>query len=689
MLRVGIDVGGTFTDLFAHDEGSGITLSAKVLTTVHNQAEGVLESIAAGGVALESVEFLAHGTTTGTNALIERRGATTALITTDGFRDVLEIMRTDRESGYDLGWEKPKPLVPRRLRFEVPERVRPDGTVEIPLDETAARELVRALPPDVEAVAVAFIHAYANPAHEHRMLEILREERPGVAVSLSSEVNAEYREYERTSTTVIDAYIKPVMVRYLGVLLDALTRGGLGGQPLVMQGSGGMATLDRASEKPIGTLSSGPAAGTIAAAAIGAAAGCMDIVTFDVGGTSTDVSLIHGGVPFLTAQKHVGWGVPARVPMIDVESVGAGGGSIGWIDQGGALKMGPRSGGSTPGPICYGRGGTEPTLSDALLIAGILSPSLAGGRIALDVDAARRGVEEKLCGPLGLPLERVVAGMIEIAQENMANAVRSVSIWKGLDPRDLTLTAFGGAGGLVANPVARSLGIPKVLIPVHPGNTCAMGLLMTDMREDVTVAFLSSTSSTDLAAMSSRLRALRETAVATLIRQGIAEDAVGVAYSADLRYHGQIYELSVPLDAEDVDAGMLADAVKRFERRYEEIYTITLADAEPEIVSLRVTATGSLPRYTPPPFTPTQEPGPPATREVLEDGVWSTARVVARYALPAGAVLEGPLVVEESGSTIWVASGMRLTVDPFGNLIIETGTRPPAEPALTTAEVPG
>ncbi len=433
MLRVGIDVGGTFTDLFAHDEASGITISAKVLTTVHNQAVGVMESIAAGDISLEGVEFLAHGTTTGTNALIERRGSTTALITTEGFRDVLEIMRTDRESGYDLGWEKPQPLVPRRLRFEVPERVRPDGAVETPLDEDAAVALARSLPQAVEAVAVAFIHAYANPAHEQRMLEILRRERPEIAVSLSSDVNAEYREYERTSTTVIDAYIKPVMVRYLGVLLDALTRGGLGGRPLVMQGSGGMATLDRASEKPIGTLSSGPAAGTIAAAAIGAAAGCMDIVTFDVGGTSTDVSLIHGGVPFLTAQKHVEWGVPARVPMIDVESVGAGGGSIGWIDQGGALKMGPRSAGSTPGPICYGRGGTEPTLSDALLIAGILSGTLAGGRIGLDVDAARRGVEERLCGPLGLPLERVVAGMIEIAQENMANAVRSVSIWKGLD----------------------------------------------------------------------------------------------------------------------------------------------------------------------------------------------------------------------------------------------------------------
>jgi N-methylhydantoinase A len=688
MLRVGIDVGGTFTDLFAHDEATGESLSAKVLTTVHNQSEGVVGAIASGGVGLAEVGFLAHGTTTGTNALIERRGAVTALITTEGFRDVLEIMRTDRESGYDLHWAKPQAMVPRRLRFEVPERLGPDGAVLAPLDGDAARAVAAGLPSTVTSVAIVFLHAYANPSHEARMREILAELRPEIAVSLSSEVNAEYREYERTSTTVVDAYIKPVMVRYLGTLVEALRVGGLGVEPMVMQGSGGMVTLGRAAEKPIGTLSSGPAAGTIAAAAIGSAAGFDDIVTFDVGGTSTDVSLIQGGVPFVSAQKQVEWGVPARVPMIDVESVGAGGGSLGWIDQGGALKMGPRSAGSTPGPICYGGGGVEPALSDALLVAGILGTELAGGRVSLDAEAAARGIEERLCEPLGLPLDRVVAGMIEIAQENMANAVRSVSIWKGLDPRDLTLMAFGGAGGLVAGPVARALDIPRVLVPMYPGNTCAMGLLMTDMREDVTSAFLAPSGSVDLDALNARLEALTATAVATLVRQGIEEDDVAVSHHVDVRYTGQIYELGIPLSPVPATAETIAAATAEFERRYEDIYTIRLEDAEPELVSVRVTATGRLTRYQPPAWTGGGEASVPRTRTVLEAGERREAAVHDRYALPAGARIDGPAILEEPGSTVWIASGMAVEVDPSGNLIIDTGagSSPDGLRALTTAE---
>jgi N-methylhydantoinase A len=457
---------------------------------------------------------------------------------------------------------------------------------------------------------------------------------------------------------------------------------------MVMQGSGGMVTLGRAAEKPIGTLSSGPAAGTIAAAAIGSAAGFDDIVTFDVGGTSTDVSLIQGGVPFVSAQKQVEWGVPARVPMIDVESVGAGGGSLGWIDQGGALKMGPRSAGSTPGPICYGGGGVEPALSDALLVAGILGGELAGGRVSLDVDAAARGIEERLCEPLGLPLDRVVAGMIEIAQENMANAVRSVSIWKGLDPRDLTLMAFGGAGGLVAGPVARALDIPRVLIPMYPGNTCAMGLLMTDMREDVTSAFLAPSGSVDLDALNARLDALTATAVATLVRQGIAEGDVAVSHHVDVRYTGQIYELSIPLAPVPATAETITAATAEFERRYEDIYTIRLEDAEPELVSVRVTATGRLPRYAPPPWTGGGEASAPRSRTVLEAGERREAAVHDRYALAAGTRIDGPAILEEPGSTVWIASGMAVEVDPLGNLLIDTGagSSPDGLRALTTAE---
>ena len=673
-MRVGIDVGGTFTDLFAYDDSTGETYSSKVLTTLDNQARGVIQSVAAGELDLGAVEFLAHGTTTGTNALIERKGASCGLLTTQGFRDVLEIMRTDREFGYDLSWEKPRPLVPRRLRAEVPERVLKDGTIEQPLDEAAASEAIQALlDAGVSAIAISLLHSYANPAHEQRLRELVAEADPSVAVSISSDVNAEYREYERTNTTVVDAYIKPVMVRYIERLVSELESGGLEPRPFLMQGSGGMVTADRATERPIGTLSSGPAAGAIAAAKIARKAGFEDIVTFDVGGTSTDVALIHGGQPYLSTQKQVEWGLPARVPMLDVESVGAGGGSIGWIDRGGALKMGPQSAGSDPGPICYGGGGTHPALSDALLLRGVLGERLAAGRVVLDREAARAGVQERLAEPLGLSLERVVTGMVEIAQGNMANAVRSVSIWKGLDPRDLTLVAFGGAGGMVAGEVARTLDIPRVLIPPVPGNSCAMGLLMTDFQEDESVAFLARASDVDLDDLNARLRTLEEKTVSTLRRQGVAEADIEVSHVADIRYHGQIHELRVQFDEYPVTPEALERTIARFEDTYEEVYTIRLHGGVPEMVSLRVVASGALPQYEPAAYRAgSDSPGPIDSREVLEGDQWRPVEVHRRYDLAAGTSLAGPVILEEEGSTVWVASGMTVEVDPQGNLLIAT-----------------
>jgi N-methylhydantoinase A len=687
-MRVGIDVGGTFTDLFAYDEASGETYSSKVLTTLDNQALGVIQSVAAGEVDLAVVSFLAHGTTTGTNSLIERKGSACGLLTTQGFRDVLEIMRTDREFGYDLGWEKPRPLVPRRLRAEVPERVLKDGTVELPLDEDAARvAIAELLAAGVEAIAISLLHSYANPDHERRLRELVREADPSVAVSLSSEVNAEYREYERTNTTVVDAYIKPVMVRYIERLVSELESGGLVPRPFLMQGSGGMVTADRATERPIGTLSSGPAAGAIAAAKIARAAGFGDIVTFDVGGTSTDVALIHGGQPYLSTQKQVEWGLPARVPMLDVESVGAGGGSIGWIDQGGALKMGPQSAGSDPGPICYDAGGTDPALSDALLLRGVLGEQLAAGRVVLDREAARAGVLDRLAEPLGLSLERVVTGMVEIAHGNMANAVRSVSIWKGLDPRELTLVAFGGAGGMVAGEVARTLGIPRVLIPPVPGNACAMGLLMTDFQEDESVAYLARASDVDLDDLNERLATLQERTVSTLQRQGVADADVQVSHIADIRYHGQIHELRVPFDEFPVTAGALERTIARFEDTYEEIYTIRLSGGVPEMVSLRVVASGALPQYEPARYAGgSHDAGSSDSREVLEGDQWRPVDVYRRYDLGAGTSLPGPVILEEEGSTVWVASGMSVEIDTQGNLLIATSTEREPVGASSLAE---
>lgn len=670
--RVGVDVGGTFTDIFVYDEETGETLSAKVPTTPENQAIGVMQSLQAASVDLSRVSFIAHGTTTGTNALIERTGAATGLVTTEGFRDVLEIMRTDRESGYDLTWHKPKPLVRRHFRREVRERVDKDGNVEVPLDDEQARTVIRELLSlDVKSFAVSLLHSYANVEHERRLRDLIRLESPDAYVSLSSDINAEYREFERTSTTVVDAYIKPIMVRYIARLISELERGGLSRGLFLMQGSGGMLTADRAADKPIATLSSGPAAGAIAAAKIGAQAGITDIVTFDVGGTSTDVSLIHGGEPFVTHSKQIEWGLQARVPMIDVESVGAGGGSIAWIDEGGGLKVGPQSAGANPGPICYGRGGSEPTLSDALLVAGVLGKDIADGKIVLDREAARGGLE-RVASKLDLSVERLVTGVIEIAEANMANAVRSVSIWKGLDPRDLTLMAFGGAGGMVAGPVARTLDIPRVLVPVYPGNTCAMGLLMTDLQEDATLAYLARAGEIDVEVLNQRLEDLHRHVSETLRNQGVAEGEMRFRFLADMRYHGQIHELGIPFDGYPVTADTLQAAFAAFEQTYEDIYTIRLEGGSPEMTSLRVTGVGRIPQYTLDQFTDRHEVRPIGSREVLEIGRWTPVDVYARYTLPSGATLDGPIILEEPGSTIWVGTGMSITVDRQGNVLIAT-----------------
>jgi N-methylhydantoinase A len=692
VLRIGIDVGGTFTDLFAHDEDSGKTYSAKVPTTVENQAVGVMQNIAVAGIDPGEIGFLAHGTTTGLNALIERKGARTGLITTEGFRDVLEIMRTDRASGYDLGWRKPQAYVERFLRRGVVERVLVDGTVEQTLDEDGVRHVLRELRDEgVAAIAVCLLHSYANPAHERRVLEIAQEEVPDIAVSLSSAVNAEFREFERTNTAVVDAYIKPIMVRYIQRLVDELRNGGFRGRLFLMQGSGGMVTAERACDRPIVTLSSGPAAGAIAAAKVAAAAGLGDIVTFDVGGTSTDVSLVHEGTPFVTVHKQIEWGLPARVPMIDVVSVGAGGGSIGWIDQGGALKMGPQSAGANPGPVCYGRGGTEPTLSDALLLKGVLGSTLAGGTIKLDAAAAAEQVTKRLAQPLGLSLDRVVNGMIEIAQANMANAVRSVSIWKGLDPRDLTLVAFGGAGGMVAGPLARMLDIPTVVVPPVPGNSCAMGTLMTNFQEDTAVAYLARATDVSLDAVNGRFRALREQTVDALLAQGATEDQIELTHIVDMRYHGQIHELRIPIDEFPLTVGGVQRAIEQFEDTYEEIYTIRLREGTPEFVSLRVTAVAELPQYELPPYEGgSHDAQVIAEREVLEVDGTRSVPVYERYSLGAGVMLDGPVILEEAGSTIWIASGMTGEVDDYGNVIIQTGPSEYAterEPALAHEEV--
>jgi N-methylhydantoinase A len=464
------------------------------------------------------------------------------------------------------------------------------------------------------------------------------------------------------------------MVRYIDELVSRLRSEGFDGRLLLMQGSGGMVPAERASARPIVTLSSGPAAGAIAAAAVASEAGARDVVTFDVGGTSTDVALIRDGKPFVDVQMQVEWGLPARIPMVDVSSVGAGGGSIGWIDQGGLLKMGPQSAGATPGPVSYGGGGTQPTLSDALLVKGLLGGALAGGALALDAEAAHAAVEQELAAPLGLSADRVTEGMIQIAQANMANAVRSVSVWKGIDPRDLTLVAFGGAGGLVAAPVAEMLDIPRVLIPTTPGNACAMGTLMADVQQDRSVAFLARSEQVDLAEANRLLDALSAAVAGELAAQGQAEERIEVTRYADLRYEGQIHELQIELPAGPLDGALLADAVERFEQAYETVYTIRLRTGRPEFVSLRARAISRLPHWEPPAFVGgATQVEPVEHRDVLIGDTRVPVPVYDRYALAAGTRLAGPVILVEAGSTTWVADGMCVDVDARGNLVIHVG----------------
>jgi N-methylhydantoinase A len=491
MIRIGIDVGGTFTDLVAADGATGVARHFKLPSTPTDPAvaigDGVaalLESLGASG---EAVAFLGHGTTVVTNLIIERRGARTALLTTGGFRDVLEIGRQTRPDLYDYTVERPAPLVPRHLRIEIPERLDADGNMLVPLDEDAvarAAEELRAA--GIEAVAIGFLHAYKNDAHERRAGEIVRRMIPDAFITLSSEVLPEFREYERLSTAVINAYAGPRMAGYLGGFARRMNARAIQAPPYIFHSNGGLMSVETASRFPVRTCLSGPAAGVIGAAAIGRVAGFPDLVTFDVGGTSTDVSLVEAGQPAFTGERTVA-GYPVRVPMVDIEAIGAGGGSIAALDDAGALKVGPRSAGADPGPAAYGRGGTEATVTDANLLLGRLNPeALLGGRLRVDLAAARRVLTERVAAPLGLPFEQTAQGILRIATAGMARAIRSISTERGRDLRHFALFAYGGAGPLHAGDVARELGIPRVIVPTEPGTLCARGILHSDLSFDLT-----------------------------------------------------------------------------------------------------------------------------------------------------------------------------------------------------------
>ncbi len=650
MARVGVDVGGTFTDLVALVHGELRT--AKVPSTPRDQSEGVMAALAAGAPGAEQIAGLAHGMTVATNALLERSGGRTALVTTEGFRDLVEIGRQNRPSLYDLTVGRPPALVPRELRFTVAERMGPGGVLRA-LDEASVAAVVAEVrEAEVEAVAVCLLFAFLHPEHERRVGAALRDALPEVRVSLSCEVLPEVREYERFATTVADAYLAPRLAAYLGRLSERTEREGLP-RPLVMQSSGGVVDLADAAEQAAACVLSGPAGGVVGAAFVARASGFGDVLSFDMGGTSTDVAPILNGEAQTTTESQVA-GVPLRLPMVDLHTVSAGGGSIAWADAGGALRVGPRSAGAEPGPAAYGRGGEEPTVTDADLFLGHLAHrARLGGELELDRSLAEEALA-RLGERLSLDALQTARGIVRVADAEMVRALRVISVERGLDPRDFVLVAFGGAGAMHACALADELGMRTVLVPRAGGVLSALGLAISDLRRDYSAPVLG------------EVDAGRLSAACEELERRAREDLDGPACRrrADLRYRGQAFELTVEADAPDA-------LVERFHAAHERRFGYRMEEEAVELVAARVVATIEVDK---PGLSEESRPAAsPERRRVHTGEGWQDVEVWRRDELGAGAELDGPAIVEFSEATCVVAEGWGGTIDEVGTLVLERG----------------
>jgi N-methylhydantoinase A len=696
-LRIGIDTGGTFTDVVAFDEVDGTVTTTKTPSTPHDPSVGFLTGVekvlAMLGRSGDEVSAVCHGTTVATNALLEDRIERMGLITTEGYRYILEIARQSVPDGYGNSyfWVKPDRIVPVDLVKEVGGRLAPDGSEVRPFDEESAVEVARWFRArGIETIGVCLLHSYADDTHERRMRDVLLREHPDAVVSISSEVLREYREYERTMTTLVDAAVKPRMRRYIAQIADRL-HGSLRADDVpfyVMKSNGGVLSAGEVVHQPITTVLSGPAAGALGAAMVSGAAGYDRILTLDGGGTSTDVSVVIDSRPTLTTEGSVGR-FPSRIPMIDVVTVGAGGGSIAWVSPEGTLKVGPRSAGADPGPLCYRKGGTEPTVTDAHLTLGRIPPHLLGGEIPLDADAAREGID-RLAARLGMEPWDCARGILEISAWNQANAIRQVTVKRGLDVRSFVMAAFGGSGPLLVCRLIDLLGLEAVLVPPDPGNLSALGLLSVDVRNDDVQTAVSRDDRLDLGRISAVYAELETRAHAALDAEGFAPDEHELRRSADLRYDGQAFEVRVDAPMGPVDASFQRAVVSAFHDEHEHLYGYCYRDAVSrgghehpvEWVNLRVTGIGPIRR----PTIPTLADGPtdPASSRtstrpvVFEDGAVETS-IHDRSRLAPGTVIDGPAVIEEFGSTVPIHPGFRAEVDVKGNLIVRRVSPAPVE----------
>jgi N-methylhydantoinase A len=681
-LRAAIDIGGTFTDLACYDADGRTVRFEKALSTPGRLAGGVMECFRKGDVDPAQLEQFIHGSTVAINAVIQKTGARTALVTTAGFTDVYEIGRANRPDTYNLFFTKPAPLVPSMLRFGVTERVNAAGGVLTPLDEASLATVVKALrAAKVQAVAVCLLHAYVNPRHEKKIGRVLRKQLPDVYVTLSHEVLREYREYERTSTTVLNAYVGHEVTRYLADLERPLQARQFGGRFLIMQSNGGVMTARRAREIPVAMMESGPAGGIIGAAELGKLIGMPEVIAFDMGGTTAKTCLVEQSLPKMTDQYYIGGyreGYPMRLPAVDIIEVGAGGGSIAWIDEGGGLHVGPRSAGAAPGPACYGHGGTEPTVTDANLAVGRLNATrFLGGEFDLDPAAARRAIAEHVAKPLRLSEQEAAYGIIRLADTRMSFAVHAITLQRGYDPRRFAMVAYGGAGPLHAMAIARELRIPKVVIPPQPGHFSALGMLLTDLRVDLLRTRVTDFGAVDIETLDRWFAELQAQGEQSMRDEGLAREAVVCVRSLDMRYIGQEYSVTVTVPASLAKGTAMAEIRRRFDAVYELRYGHASPDQPAQIVNVRVTALG---RVGKPDFSLLRDKrmggrSEQSVRPVYFDGAGVVQTpVYQRAELVEGRTMTGPAIIEEYASTTVVHPGDEAVLGPAGCLVVTTGT---------------
>ncbi len=678
--KIGIDVGGTFTDVCLFNEITKDIKVFKLPTTPWDQSEAIVNGISSilseNSAFPEEVCYVAHGTTVATNAAIERTGSKTGLITTCGFRDLLELARQTRPSLYNLYEDKPAGLIARRLRKEVKERMGYDGTVLEELDKPGVMKAIAELKDaGVESVAVCLIHSYINPGHEQLIEEYIKEVFPAAYISVSSNISSEFREYERLCTTVLNSYLGPVVGKYVKNFRDNVRKMGIKAPPYINQSNGGLMSIDSTVENPVRTALSGPSAGVAGAAYVAKLAGFSDIISLDMGGTSTDVCLIENALPKVSTSKKLA-GFPVKVPMTDVHAVGAGGGSIAWVDSGGALKVGPRSAGAFPGPVAYGRGGKEPTVTDANVVLHRLNPGyILGGRMKMDEQAAYRAIKEKIADPLNMSVLDAARGIVAVVNSNMTRAIRVVSVERGYDPREFTLLAFGGAGALHAVDLGRELGIRTVLVPGNPGILCALGLLTSDIRSDYVKTMIVAARTENIGRVQAIFAGLQEEADQWLDKERVSQPNRIYQRRVDMRYMGQNFELSIPVVGGHFDQEVLERVIAAFHAEHEREYGYANTKAAVQFVNYRLSAIGNVSKIELKEFAAGGKNPEKALIEVRKvyfeeaDG-YVDCSIYNKDRLEPNNQIIGPAVIEQMDSTVVIPPGYRAEVDQYMNVII-------------------